>query len=91
MIFTFTIRTADYTQELEVQRGNRLGATPEELDRYAILMILGNVYTLPLFVTIGADKDDLSTVTVKTDCNTYLQSACRYCEARGFEIPKVTK
>jgi len=89
MTFTFTIRTADYTQELEIQRGNRLGATIEELDRYTVLMILGNVYTLPLSVTIGEDKDDLSTVTVKTDCATYLQAAGRYCEGRGFEVPKL--
>jgi len=87
MSFIFTIRTDDYIQELETQRSSRLGATPEELDRYVILMILGNVYTKPLSVTIKEGEDGLSAVTVKTECNTYFQAAARYCKARGFSEP----
>ena len=91
MKFSFMVRTADYKQELEIQTSNRLGATPSELDRYTILMILGNVYTQPLSVTVEpcVSNEEVSFVTIETSCDSYLQAAARYCLAREFVPPAI--
>ena len=87
MKFTFTMRTADYEQELAVQKDKRLGATQGELDRHTVTMVLGNVCTMPATITVGEDKDELVVATITTECSQYLEVADRYCEARGFDAP----
>lgn len=85
----FNMRTADYTQELAIQKDNRLSATQEDLDYHTVVMVLGNTCTSPAVITVSEDKDDFVSVIIESDTDEFIEIAAHYCEARGLSEPKI--